>query len=189
MLVADDLGLIAVAGERRVHVGDGGHGLDHRVADDVGEAHLPLARATHVAVEDLAVDLEQTGRHRPHAGGGGDGQAGLHVLHDAGRRPADGFAVFARLCGLRLRLALGLGLLGGPLLFLGGLGCRLDWLFGRRRLLAVALVGEEVAPALRDRRRIGPVLLVHLVDEPRVGPESGVLLGHQFASILPVHPS
>ena len=33
------------------------------------------------------------------------------------------------------------------------------------------VVGEEVLPALAHRRRVGQVLLVHLVDEPRVGAE------------------
>ena len=41
---------------------------------------------------------------------------------------------------------------------------------GRHRLRGgvAPVVGEEVLPALAHRRRVGEVLLVHLVDEPRV---------------------
>ena len=42
---------------------------------------------------------------------------------------------------------------------------------GRLRGGVAPVVGEEVLPALAHRRRVGQVLLVHLVDEPRVGPE------------------
>ena len=45
---------------------------------------------------------------------------------------------------------------------------------GRRRRLrggVAPVVGEEVLPALAHRRGVGEVLLVHLVDEPGVGPE------------------
>ena len=48
---------------------DGPH---HGVADEVGEAHLAAARAAQVAVDDLAVDLEQLGRDAPEARGRGD---------------------------------------------------------------------------------------------------------------------
>ena len=49
-----------------------------------------------------------------------------------------------------------------------------------------AVVGEEVAPALAHRGRVGEVLLVHLVDQPGVGPEGarrqvvagGGVIGH-----------
>ena len=35
------------------------------------------------------------------------------------------------------------------------------------------VVGEELVPGLADRVRVGAVLLVHLLDQPRVGPEPG----------------
>ena len=42
---------------------------------------------------------------------------------------------------------------------------------GGLRLGVAPVVGEEVLPALAHRRRVGEVLLVHLVDQPGVGPE------------------
>ena len=50
---------------------------------------LPLALAAEVAVDHLAVDLEQLGRHVAEAGGRGDGQAPLHVGDDRGVGPED----------------------------------------------------------------------------------------------------
>jgi hypothetical protein len=87
VLVADDAGLaVGALDVARVHhrhvVGDGPH---HGVADEVGEADLAAAGAAQVAVDDLAVDLEQLGRDLAEAGGGGDAEAGLHVGDDAGR--------------------------------------------------------------------------------------------------------
>ena len=56
--------------ERVVHrrhvIGDG---PDDGVADEVGEADLALTAAAAVAVDDLAVDLEQLGRNVAEAGG------------------------------------------------------------------------------------------------------------------------
>ena len=47
------------------------------------------------------------------------------------------------------------------------------------RCRRVRVVGEELLPALAHRRRVGAVPLVHLLDEPRVGPELlRLLLGH-----------
>src|SRR5581483_11719911 len=94
--------------------------------------------------------------------------------HDAGRRPPDGLALGT--VGRR-----GGRLLRRRLLLLRRLCRGLDgWLLA----VAVAvgfgvLIGEEIAPALGDRGRIGPVLLVHLVDEPCVLPEGGVLFSHR----------
>src|SRR5690606_30699451 len=74
-----------------VHLGVGGvhlrqlaQRLDDGVADEVGEGHLATAPAGEVVVDDDAVVDEQFGGHRPHAGGGRDLEAGLHVLHDPG---------------------------------------------------------------------------------------------------------
>src|SRR5918996_1302435 len=44
---------------------------------------------------------------------------------------------------------------------------------GDVRVDVALVVREEVAPALTDRRGIVEVLLVHLVDEPGVGPQRG----------------
>jgi hypothetical protein len=49
-------------------------GAHDRVADEVGEADLAAA-VREVAVDDLAVDLEQLGRHVAEARGGGDVEA------------------------------------------------------------------------------------------------------------------
>ena len=173
--VAHDARLAVVALEvggvhRRHGVGDRTH---DGVADEVGEADLAATRATEVAVDDLAVDLEELGGDVAEARGRGDAEAGLHVLHDAGR-------------GATQRLALGLGRRGrgrgdhrrsrgrrrghhrgrcrsGAL---GGRGGRAD----RGDLVDLApVVGEEVAPARTDRGGVGQVLLVHLVDQPGVG--------------------
>ena len=51
---------------------------------------------------------------------------------------------------------------------------------GDRRALG-PVVAEELAPALADRRGVGHVLLVHLVDEPGVGPDliGGGVVSHE----------
>ena len=57
--------------------------LDHRVADEMGEADLAARGALQLVVDDGAVDLEQLGRHHPHTGGRGHPERRLHVDHDA----------------------------------------------------------------------------------------------------------
>ena len=56
---------------------------------------LPRAGARELVVEDLAVDLEQLGRHRPHRGRGGHAEARLHVLDGARRRAAQRLGLVA----------------------------------------------------------------------------------------------
>jgi len=64
------------------------HRFRDRERDEMREAHLAVADSVEVVVQDLAVDLEQLGRDRPHRRGGRDLEAGLHVLDDSRRRPA-----------------------------------------------------------------------------------------------------
>src|SRR5581483_4238359 len=146
-------------------------GLDDGVADEVGERHLPAPRPGQVVVQDLAVDLQQPGRHHPEAGGRGDGEAGLHVLDDAGPGAPDGLGARREGGGNGLRRGLGRG--GGGLGL--GLGGGLGLGRGGRRTVASLLpvVGEELAPTVAHGGRVFPVPLVHLVDEPIVGPERG----------------
>ena len=74
--------------EGGVHGGDGQQRLHDGVADQMGEADLSAGGPPQLVVDDGAVDLEQLGRHHPHAGGRGDAQRGLHVGDDApGRAP------------------------------------------------------------------------------------------------------
>ena len=74
---------VGVGDEGGVHGRHGDEPLDHGVADQMGEADLAAGRPEQLVVDDGAVDLEQLGRHHPHAGGGGDAQRRLHVGHDA----------------------------------------------------------------------------------------------------------
>ncbi len=97
VLVSDDrgrrLGCRGVSGdEGGVHDRRGPQGLDHRVPDEVGEAHLAgAAGPAQLVVEDAPVDLEQSGRNDPKAGGRRHLQARRHVgHHPAGRAPQRG---------------------------------------------------------------------------------------------------
>ena len=152
--------------ERRVQRGHVAEGTHHGVPDEVGEADLGPGRARQLVVEHEAVDLEQAGRHRADARRRGHAQAGLHVGHDArGRAPQDGGLLLGRLGRRsrwgRCRLRSGaLGLVPGA--GAGGLGC------GHR---GGAVVGEELPPAVADRGRIGQETVVHVVDQPGIGPE------------------
>ena len=171
MLVADDprlaVGVLRVGGVHDRHrVVDRPH---HREADEVGEGHLPAAGATEVAVDHPAVDLEELGRDAPEAGGGGDLEAGLHVGDDAGGGAPDRLA---HRLGRRASAAAAAGAAGrrrerpARPASAGGPARR----HGLRGGVA-PVVGEEVLPALAHRRRVGEVLLVHLVDEPGVRAE------------------
>ena len=64
---------------RRDGIGDRPH---DGVADEMGEAHLALAAARSIAVDHLAVDLEQTGRDVAEAGRRRHREAALHVGGD-----------------------------------------------------------------------------------------------------------
>ena len=77
---------VRVGHERCVHGRHRGQPLDHRVADQVGEADLAAGGASELVVHDGAVDLEQLRRHHPDARGRGDPERGLHVDDDARRR-------------------------------------------------------------------------------------------------------
>jgi hypothetical protein len=213
VIVAKDARLAVGALDVSVlHVGDGlGDRLHDGVPDQVGEADLAEPRAGAVSVDHLAVDLEQLGGDVAEAGGGGNLEAGLHVLHDHGADALDRLADLwnrrrsrhrgrrdrgrggRRLDGLDKRHRLG-----------GRRGGRGRWRCGRRRLCAGlragltarsvgdrAVVLEELAPRLADRIGVGPVLLEHLLDEPRVGAERrGVGIGwHRGRSYCSTHSS
>ena len=177
----------APARERIVHVGYGvGDGADHGEADEVGEADLALTAAAAVAVDDLAVDLEQLGRDVAEAGRGRHRQAALHVGGDRGTGAADGLAdILAR----RPATAAGGGRARRPV---GGPLARRRRLRRRSELSARGgdcrlVVGEELPPGLADRLGIGSELLVHLLDEPRVRPEGRpgrINCSHRRLSVL-----
>ncbi len=150
-------------------VGDGPH---DRVADDVGEADLALPGAAAVAVDHLAVDLQQLRRDVAEAGGRRDVEALGHVGGDGQAGPED---QLARVVGGRRSRC--------------RRGCRSRrrrrsdrdrWLVDRCRRggrdggaedVPRLVVLEELLPRLTDRARIVAIALVHLVDEPGVRPE------------------
>ena len=86
--VVDDEARLAVGAlrgavpHRRHRIGDRSH---DGVADDVGEADLAHAGAGAVAVDHVAVDLEQLGRDVAEAGGRRHGETALHVGGDRRR--------------------------------------------------------------------------------------------------------
>ena len=178
VLVAHDVGLaVGALGVGRVHHrGGAGDGLDDGVADDVGEADLPGPGAAQVAVDDLAVDLEQLGRDLAERRRRRHREAGLHVGDDAGRGTAQrragrlgrgGSCCRRRRCGRSRSSGCRCG--GGGQAATGGRGG--------------AVVLEEVAPALADGVRVGEVLLVHLVDQPGVRARDlgGGVIGHEVS--------
>ena len=115
VVVAHDVGLaVGPFDVGRVHGGDGGgDGLHHGVADDVGEADLAAPGAAEVAVDDLAVDLEQLGRDLAERGGRRDREAGLHVERRCGpRRPATGFRAAGSPAASRCRASAAAGAAG-----------------------------------------------------------------------------
>src|SRR3546814_1362270 len=59
------------------------------VADQVREGDLAAAGAGEMVVDDGAVVEQQLDRHRTHTGGGGHGEARVHVLGGAGGRPTE----------------------------------------------------------------------------------------------------
>jgi hypothetical protein len=64
--------------------------LDDGEGDEVREGDLGATRARQRLVQRRAIDLEEPGRHRAHAGRRGHRQARLHVGDDARRRAAKG---------------------------------------------------------------------------------------------------
>ena len=180
--VADDPGLSVGAFQvAAVHHRDGvGGGPHDRVTDQVGEADLSASGAAEVAVDDPPVYLQQLGRNLPKRRRGGYRQTGLHVGDDPRRRSPE------RLTGdlhrsvggdTRRRRRTGRGCTGcggADRRHLAGVsdpsGGRKRHIGGGGNHVSVALVvGEEVPPALAHRGGVGEVLLVHLVDQPRVG--------------------
>src|SRR6266536_1483426 len=182
-----------------VHHRHGLDRLDDRVADEVGEAHLAATLAAQVAVEHVAIDLEQPRRDHTERGRGRHLEAGLHGLHDPGRRPAErlpavapcraiparGLPVGSRL-GCPLRVLDGSSRLGRPLSFLAsrsrgrrllgpgsgsrGRGRGFPRLLARCSLGLLGLVlGEELAPCLTHRGGVVEVLPVDVIDQPHVG--------------------
>ncbi len=156
-----------------VHLGHGLEGLDHGVADEVGEGDLPTAAAPEMVVDDDAVVEQQLDRHRAHARRGGHGQARLHVGRGTG-----GCATQPLLLDLECIVgALGCWGRGGLLLGRGGRGLLGLRLSGRSASTLPAgrirglVVREEVPPSLVNRIRVGEVLLVKLLDQPLVRAE------------------
>ena len=188
---ADDGGPVVGVGVGGLHGRDGVEGPDDGVADEVGEADLGRPDAPEVAVDDLAVDLEQAGRHHPGAGGGGDAPgwppcwprcgppppagAGRRASPSPGRRPGRRPAGRAGAGAWPRRR--GRGRRRRPRAPAPAAPARRRrrppaWPLGRQRDALGPVVLEEVAPAGAHRRRIGPVPLVHLVDQTGVGPEA-----------------
>ncbi len=86
--VVDHRRLAVEHGEGVVHRRVLDEGAHHGVADEVGERDLAAPAAGEVVVDHRAVVHEQLRRHGAHAGRGGDREAGLHVVDDAGGGPA-----------------------------------------------------------------------------------------------------
>ncbi|CAB4919651.1 unannotated protein [freshwater metagenome] len=179
--VERDRGLAVDGGKGGVHRRDPGRSLNDRVPDEVGERDLAAAGPSEVIVDDDAVIDEQLGRKRSHACRGRDGEAGLHVRHDAcGRTAKDRDLIGDRLDRMsrsgRFRNG---GCDGRRLDGLGDLGRS-----GRRRTghgLGVGrgdrgVVGgrvalEELPPGGVDARLVLEELVVDLIDEPLVRAE------------------
>ena len=203
---------VDVGDEGRVERRDVAQGLDDGVADQVGEADLGPGGPGELVVQDLPVDLEQLGRHRPDAGRRRHAQAGLHVGDDPGRRAPQRHRDVTVDRPPSARRPDGAGAAGAGAVVAGSWGgrprrsaagtsgpatvvvartapwsapgsprrCRPPARSGRwsrrdgRRRRRRAVVGEELAPALAHRRRVDEVTVVHVVDQPGVGPEGAV---------------
>ena len=190
VLVTDHPGsalAVGVGHEGGVHGRDGGEGPDHRVADEVGETDLAARGAPELVVDHRAVDLEQLGRHDAHAGGRGNPEGRLHVGDDPGGRTS-------QRCGAGHR-----GRCRGD--GRGGSGwcgdrsrrrcrcrhrCRCRWR-RRCRCRRRPVVVEELLPRGRHRRRVGQIALVHVLDQPGVGPEGARPGGRAPLSVLCLH--
>ncbi len=77
-------------------------GTHDGVADEMGEADLALTAAAAIAVDHLAVDLEQLGRDVAEACRGRHRQASFHVGGDGRTGAADGLAHILGGVGLRI---------------------------------------------------------------------------------------
>ena len=152
--------------------------------DEMGEADLALTTTAAVAVDHLAVDLEQLGGNVAEAGRSRNRQTALHVGGDCSAGPTNRFAdIFG--CRRRRFSA------GGSRLGRGAIGRRDRGAHRRRscdsRRDSRLVVGEELTPRLADRPRVGSELLVHLLDEPGVGAESRprrINCSHRCLSVL-----
>ena len=147
------------------------------VTDEMGEADLALANASAVAVDHLAVDLEQLGGHIAEAGCRWHREAAFHVGRNGCAGTAKCFANIdsAGRCGNRCghwRC--------GNCRHHGCCGSKRGRRCGRSRgTKACGCVGggtglvirEELLPCLANCAGIGSVLLVHFVDQPRVRAE------------------
>ncbi len=181
VLVAHDDGLAVLGGVRGVEGREVGERAQHRVRDEVREAHLARAGAREVVVEDLAVDLEQLR---------GDRRAPRWRWGPRGSPPC------SRPCGRRRRAAAraprprapagpgrgagGAGACGrcrsGGRRRGGRGGCSGSGGRRRRRLGSAAVGGrglavEVVTPVAVDRGRVLEVALVQLLGQTRVGTE------------------
>ena len=157
---------VGIGHEGCVHRRYRAESLDHGVPDQMGEADLAARRPREMVVDDGSVDLEQLGRHDPHARGRRHPERGLHVGHDAPGRPAqrgrpgDGcVGVAHRRRGHSDRCGCAVGRPGRGAV--------------RRRSGAPGrtVVDQEFAPGRGHRRRVVPEPLVHVLDEPGVGTE------------------
>ena len=191
VLVVDDARLplaAAVGHEGRVQRGHVVQGADDRVPDDVGEADLGPRGPGQLVVQDQAVDLEEPGRHRPHAGRRGHRQAGLHVGHDPRGRAAQrgGLLGPRRHDGRRGAGAAAAGTAAPVSGSSVGRAARCRCLGLRGGNRGGPVVGEELPPAVADRVGIGQEAVVHVVDQPGIGAERASCtaeLGH--GSTLP----
>ena len=168
VLVVDDDRLAVDLGVGRVETGKVAERTEHAEGDEVREAHLARAGAGELIVQDLAVDLEQLGRHRAHGGRGGDAEARFHVLDGAGRGAAQRLGIVAveeRGPGRRR---------GGRRRRDGCRGSGSRRSRSRRGTVTVGgrvAVGEVGAPVLVDRRGVLDVALVDLLHQTGVRPE------------------
>ena len=180
--------LLTVGARHRRH---GRERADDGPADQVGEAHLAAPHPHELVVDDAPVHLEQLGGHVAERRRRRHLQGGDHVRGDRlARAPQRAHVVAGRRLLLRLRLPLAVAVAAGRWrrLLLAGLatllsrGRRLGRRLGRgvgRGAVAVvraasgSVVGEEVLPALADRRRVLHVVGVELLDDPGVRPELG----------------
>ncbi len=182
---------VGIGHERGVEGGHRTQPLDHRVADEVGEADLGAGGAEQLVVDDGAVDLEELGRHDPDARGGGDARAtppcwpppgrrrpaAAAPGRDRRRRPAgrdrpsvQGWSRRAPVTGVRARRAPERRELRAAV----GRRRRAGWQRQAGRCRGRAgrtVVGEEFAPRVGHRGRVGEIALVHVLDQPGIGPE------------------
>ena len=195
----DDAGLSVDRCVGVVHLRHGAQRPHHREADEMGERDLAAPAAGQVVVDHDAVVAQQLGRNGPHAGGGGDGEAGGHVVgrargcaaqpglsavHGRGRVRRGARRGRWRWLGHRRRPAhwrrpgrrCGPGRRGGRGGSGGSGGSGVGWHStgpggGHRSPGRGLVVGEEVPPRHIDGRGIGQISLIQLIHKPLVRPE------------------